>query len=371
MVPMPEDIEFRVRGDSTDEPIGTPPPSRSRGRWSTALVALVLVGAVAGFVVRGRNASDPPSRPTPSPTASERPPAVWGSAVVATAETSADIDDIAVVGARAVAVANGSLVAVSVDSNERLHVSDGPSAGLPFGDPTESDWTLKSDGRGLWAISTSGRLYRIDPHTLRVPPLIPVPAPFNPNGAAPLDGHLYLATPAGLYDLPPAPARLGPPMSPGAGPVAADPTRSRLLVVQDDGQSIRSYVPQHPSSTITARVRFVARSLAVADGVPWAAGADPGADTRLILARLDPSTLRVVGQITLTPAPIEPMTVVAGESDLWVRSGQDLWCVDPRTGSVAQHWSRLPGRVAAGGGHAFIADENFVGLLRLNGRCVG
>lgn len=366
---MPEDIEFHVRGDSTDEPVGGPPPPPSRGRWGTALVVLLLVGAVAAFVTRGRSPSHPPSSPTPSPSASERAPAIWGSAVLTPIDTSVEIDDIAVAGGRVVALAAGSLIGVSVDASGHLQARRGPSAGLPFGDPTESDWTLQSDGERLWATSTSGRLHRLDPGTLRVSPLVAGPA--ASTGAAPLDGHLYLGTRTGLYELPPAPGGLSRPIGPGGGPLAADPTRSRLLVVQADGRSLRSFDPGAPTTAVPARLRFVARSLAVVDGVPWATGADPSADTRLVLARLDPSTLRVAGQVTLTPAPIVPMTLVAGESDLWVRSGPDLWCVDPDTGVVAQHWSRLPGRIVSTGGRAYIADGTFVGLLRLNGRCVG
>lgn len=390
---MPGEIEFLDEGDGPDRPEEEQPehgPLRGWPRWGIAVGTLVVAGAITAAITLHGGGGQPQAAATRSPTAtpSQRvsvvaPPAptlpaptlrvtnpAFAAAVSDFLPGQPDIGSIAVVHDHVVVLAPGNLARISHDKNGNLHPDGESHVGLPIGDPTYADWELISDSHNLWAVG-GGRVYRIDGSTLRPGPLIHSPGGFA--GAGALDGHLYLNTDVGVYEVAPdATAVSKPVVTRGGRAIAVDPTRHRLLLLDHDNDwSIRAYSPAKHKTMAGRKLPFDARSLTVAGGAIWLTGTKTDADFKPVLARLDPTTLRVIshGELasTLSAAP----TLVAGQTDLWVRSGHQLWCVNARSGAVAQHWPSLPGDVAARDGRAFVADGNVIGQLRLNGACAG
>jgi hypothetical protein len=285
-----------------------------------------------------------------------------------------DIQSLAVVDGHLVALAPGYLVRISRDGHGGLYADQTYNVGLPLGDPSYARWELLSDGTSLWAISLGGanRVYRIDPSTLQPVQELNAPVPSDSVvSAAALDGHLYLNTDVGVYDVGPTVHHLGQQsvVARGGRALVADPTRHRLLVLNnDDGWAVTAYRPPRFDPVASARLAIDAQAIAVANGSIWVVGTTSGADSHLALDRLDPTTLTVAGHGSIAHFPTSTGTVAASGSSLWLRGGAndtELWCLDPHSGAASQHWSALPGVVAAHAGRAFVADGNVVGQLGL------
>ncbi len=290
-----------------------------------------------------------------------------------------DIQSMAAVDGHLVVLTPGYLIQISYGSDGGLYPSRQTAVGLPIGDPSYATWELLSDGHRLWAISLgrANRVYLINPTTLQ--PVSEWNATLvsgTVEGAVALDGHLYLNTSSGVYDVSPATRRIGEDdvVARGGQAIAADPTRHRLLVLNDDGEwAVYAYRPPgfHPAESVS--LPFQARSIAVAGGSIWVAGTSPGPPSQPALVRLDPSTLTVAGRADAEQTlPLAPIIVAQGTS-LWIRNGYgggELWCVNPHTGAVEQHWAALPGILLVHGGYAFVADGTTIGRPS-SGICTG
>lgn len=284
-----------------------------------------------------------------------------------------DVQSMAVVENHLVALTPGWLVRMSWDRAGSLY-SDGKFAvSLPLGDPNHGNWELLSDGTALWAVSVGakGRVYRISTTTLRPFREWNLPAQSESiSSAAALDGHLYLNTEDGVYDVAPSTLQDGqlPVVADAGRSMIADPSRHRLLLLNHDnnGWIVDEFTPSEPKTVVGISLRFDAQSLAVAGDTIWVTGATSGANPRPILAQLDPTTLQVVGHRTLDDSLPPVPTVVAHGNSLWVRSkdsDSQLWCINPHSGAVAHHWSAIPGILAADAGQVFVADGNVVGHI--------
>lgn len=286
-----------------------------------------------------------------------------------------DIQSIALVGDHLVALAPGWLVRFSWGKDGGLYPDRVVDVGLPIGDPKYANWQLLSDGDRLWALApgpAGRRLYSIDPATLNATGL--VQPPLGIVDAVALDGHLYLNTDSGVYDVTPSAGPADPPsvVVRGGHAMAADPSRHQLLLLNhDNGWMIYAYTPPGAEPVASGSLPFDASSVAVAGGQVWIIGTTPGANPQPVLARLDPETLQVIGRIPdEQSAALAP---VAQGGNLWIRGGGNdgqLWCVDAHGEAVAQRWAALPGIVAVRDDRAFVAAGNVVGELNLN-TCAG
>lgn len=279
------------------------------------------------------------------------------------------VQSIAEVGNQLVVLAPGWLARISEHTDGGLYWSGSVGVGLPVGDPTYAHWDLVSDGKALWALTQdpSLRLYPVNPSSLTLGPMIQPPA--GVVDVAALDGHLYLNTDVGVFDAAPSaqPSAELPIVARGGRSMAADPSRHRLLLLNDDdGWSISAYTP--PADTVAASrsLPFNAHTVAVADGAIWVTGSRSDTDRHPVLARLDPATLKIAAHSSLEESLTSTPTIVAHGKYLWIRSTErpdELWCVNAHSGAIAGSWPDLPGIVAAQSGQAFVADWNVVGQL--------
>lgn len=395
-------------GDGSAAPGRSAPGGASSRSASTARRVGAVIGAAAVFafgVVIGRTSAGTAAseRPTPSPSTATSPtgysttslpspspaglsPSVPQSGGIAASTPpvgvlndafaaaitlpAADVQSAVAVDDQLVVLSPALFTRLSTTSGLRL---DGTAAvGLPIGDPTYARWELVTDGSALWALTvdTAKRLYRVNPPSLGLGALIPPPA--EVVDAAAVDGHLYLNTDVGVFDVTPstAPGDQLQVVARGGPAMAADPSRHRLLVLNhDDGWMITAYDLSDRGHVVGASLPFEARTVAVADGTIWMAGVTNAADQRPVLARLDPATLRVGGHSVLESSLASPPTVVAGGTDLWIRgsdSGAGLWRLDAHSGDVVQHWAELPGTIVTHADQAFVIDGGVLGQLRLD-----
>lgn len=203
---------------------------------------------------------------------------------------------------------------------------------------------------------------------------------FSPglSGGAILDGRLYASSTHGVSAVQSSGFGYSTQITPlrGNWSMAADPSRHRLLLTDLSGAtaSVRAQRPTDPHPEAQATLPFGKGWVVVTGGGQiWAAGyGNHGA----VLARLDPTTLRVVAQ-SPAAAQLGPGAIVVGtgRESLLVRSGaggDGLWCVDARTGAVDEAWTAAPGAIAIGpdGGYEFASTGEPPRLLT-GGRCPG
>ena len=196
------------------------------------------------------------------------------------------------------------------------------------------------------------------------------------SGAAALRGHLYVTSGARVVDIRrgAAPRTVATaPAGTSLGSIVADPSRSRLLLI-DSGSPIRLWIwrPGHALTLTSGPLAFAKGTIAVAHGQVWVGGYGQSGAALLHLA---------ASANDLTPVDISPLTgglgpgaliVASGQRVLWVRSGaggDDLWCMDADTGRELQHWN-LDGAVTSTAGTAVIATSSGVRPLQLSG-CPG
>lgn len=286
----------------------------------------------------------------------------------------ADFKAVTAAGDQLVALAPARLVRIATSAAGDLHPAGTANVGLPIGDPTYADWELVGDGHVAWALSLTPtqRLYAVDPSTLRLGPLIG--APTGPTDAAALNGHLYLNTDVGVFDLAPSTRPGDEPqvVARGGQAMAVDPARNRLLVLNlDGGWVIHGYDLSEPGSPVVeAPLPFEARDVAVAGDEIWVTGlTNDEVDRRPVIARLDPTSLRVTAHSGLEESLTSVPTVAAAGAELWLRTADDpdaLWRLDAGTGSVVQQWAAVPGLVVVTADQAFVIEGNVIGRLRLD-----
>jgi hypothetical protein len=228
----------------------------------------------------------------------------------------------------------------------------------------------------LWVVvegGTASRVLEFNAFTLDESRELTLP---KISGAAALRGHLYLTSGVRLIDIPwgAAPHTVATaPAGTSLGSIAADPTRSQLLLI-DYGSPTHLWIwqPGHALTLTTAPLAFAKGTIAVAHGQVWVAGYGQSGAALLHLA---------ASANDLTPVDISPLSgglgpgalvVASGQQVLWVRSGaggDDLWCIDADTGRDLQHWN-LDGAVTSTAGTAVIATSSGARPLHLSG-CPG
>jgi outer membrane protein assembly factor BamB len=150
------------------------------------------------------------------------------------------------------------------------------------------------------------------------------------------------------------------------GPVAADPERNRILVL-DLAQQASVWPITGSSRGVLhvggpVRVPLYPSGIVVVEGRIWIGGFEYGDGS---LFRLDPTHLRLVRRSVNRDAfRTGALPVVGGSSVVWVRDAQgtEVHCLDARTGRDLQDWS-IDGPVASRSGLAVVASS--AGLLPL------
>jgi hypothetical protein len=158
------------------------------------------------------------------------------------------------------------------------------------------------------------------------------------------------------------------------GPVAADPVRQRLIVV-DASSPIGVWSYRHGELPYESELRLPMGhgTIAVAGGHIWLGGyGELGA----MLYRLDPQTLRPVAGGRASVFDPGAVLVAGGRDVIWVRNGDEvpglLVCVNATSGRIEQRYhvlAEVPA-VASTGGYAVLATAQGVLNLRLT-RCTG
>lgn len=220
---------------------------------------------------------------------------------------------------------------------------------------------LLNPGDGLlWVVplgSTGSHLLEgFDPRMLRRAARLRLPYPVD--GAAVLDGRLYLTYGPELLRVSPDRRRLelATRLVGSGGPLVADPARHRLLYLDYYNPfTVRAWSPRRGDGPAAA-LPMTRGQVAVVAGTIWAGGfGSAGA----VLVRLDPGTLRAARPAALARS-LGPGAALAavGARSLFVRAGgapNRLWCLDARTGAVSRYWLDEPGVVAADLGAVAIA----------------
>jgi hypothetical protein len=196
------------------------------------------------------------------------------------------------------------------------------------------------------------------------------------QGAAALDGHLYVTSGSRLIDIVPGrgPVTLAR-VSSQLGSIVVDSARGRLLMT-DFGMPTRVWAiypaaAHSPQVAAPVRVPMTKASLAVSSGAIWIAGYDTGGGT---LLRLDPTTLRPIRRSPIGD-DLEPgaIAVGSGVAVIWIRPGsndaRELDCVDAGGGELLQSW-QVQGPVASIGATALVATPDGPVPLELAG-CSG
>lgn len=201
---------------------------------------------------------------------------------------------------------------------------------------------------------------------LRLPPI---------NGAAAMDGHLYLTSDRQLLDVPPRAAVHTVPVGgvTGAlGAIAADPARSRVLVLDYSAPThIWIYLPHSDHVRMAAVLPLTKASIAVTDQAIWVGGFTR---TTAALWQLDIPSLTPSGMSPLSGELGPGAVLLAGGShDVWVASGggPGLWCVDGRTGTAEQHWALATTAVTADQQRVIAVGYGRAWPLHLRGGCTG
>ncbi|HZC53993.1 MAG TPA: hypothetical protein VE441_16065 [Mycobacterium sp.] len=195
------------------------------------------------------------------------------------------------------------------------------------------------------------------------------------NGAAAMDGHLYLTSDRQLIDVRPRAAVHAVPIrgvTGALGPIAADPARSRLLVLDYSAAThLWIYSPDRIRVRKATTLPFTKASIAVTEQAIWVGGFSR---TKAMLWQLDIPSLTPSGKSPLS-SELGPGAVLlaAGDRDVWVASGggPGLWCVDAKTGRKEQHWTLAPTVITTDQHRVIAVADGQAVPLHLRGGCTG
>jgi hypothetical protein len=338
-------------------------------RWAFFVGGLLVAVLVAGVVVAlGDGSPGSPTSPTsPTSTAPPRNVAADGDS------GAADADDVLVLGRFLFRLASDALYRTDAAASPGAQTTL-PISGLDALGPAASYHLVGDDAAHLvWVIGYGGApttLLAVDAETMAVRTRVTWPQ--GVQAAAALDGQLYLVTYNAVVDVPLS----GQPTAIASldsqyMSVTADPGRGRLLLFDVVSLSAVSYDPATRAVRSGPKLPFGKGDVLVdGRGRVWAGGYRFTTGGGALLVRLDPRTLRPIASSPLV-GKLRPGTqlVASGSSVIWVRSGaggDDLWCVDGRTGRPAQHWHRS-GVVTSRAGYAVTDVAGQLHPLALHG----
>ncbi|HEU5007228.1 MAG TPA: hypothetical protein VFT67_09660 [Jatrophihabitantaceae bacterium] len=333
-------------------------------RWAFAVGGLLVAVLITGAVVALRVGSPG----TPAPSTSALPPS--NVAAANDAGGAADADDVLVLGSYLFRLAPDALSR----SDPAGAVTTLPIGGLDALGRAGS-YHLVGDAAAhlVWLVAYGGSpttLLAVGTDTMAVRARVTWPQ--TVNAAAALNGDLYIVTANAVVDVsldrPPVDvARLtGRYLS-----IAADEARYRLVLFDAASLHAVNYDPTTRAVRSGPKLPFGKGDVLVdGDGDLWAGGYRFTAGGGAVLVRLDPRTLRPVASSPLA-GQLGPgaLLVASGTSVIWVRSGaggDELWCLDGRTGRVAQHW-HASGAVTSRTGNALVDVVGKVKPLTLHG----
>lgn len=246
------------------------------------------------------------------------------------------------------------------------------SGAFAIGHQPAAKLVLDADADRLWVLGLGARTSRlIELNTGKLLPIRGLTVHLTVQGAAAMDGHLYLATPAGLADLAPAASGIAllPTVRGAVSAVTADPARNRLLVLDASVPGAVVVVSAGRATTRRAFGNLIKGSIAVVGDQIWVGGYGGGARAgyRAIVARLDPVTLSPV-QTSSVALKVDRVDVAPGASNIWVTTSRPgLWCVDARTGAILEEWPGGVAPVTSTVGAAYAIDSGSVVPLILQG----
>ena len=165
-----------------------------------------------------------------------------------------------------------------------------------------------------------------------------------------LNGELYLSASSGVVGIagPRASGLLDWTPLRGGRAIAADRTRNRLLLLDEDGATVRvrAESPDLTRSGISAILPFLTGSFVIVNGRIWAGGSD---ERGAVLVRLDPRTLRPIRHSDIVGRLGSGVVfAAAGARSFLIRDvsgGAGLWCVDADSGVVLHSWPSVAGPV--------------------------
>jgi hypothetical protein len=373
---MPDDREFRAVGvddaAASEEVLEVGRRRVSRWFWATAAAAVAVIVASVAVAQSGsqHHRAGPQrsvdSRPTPHV---QVPAAVRDPLHVGTDE----VLDAVGFAQHTWLLQPRRLIGLSIAAG-RDRTAPVPPLGssASYGSPR---LVLDRSAAQLWVVlegARHGRALEYDLWTLHRVRDVQLPAI---SSAAAMDGHLYLTARRQLVDVPPrgaVHARRIHGIVGSLGPIAADPARSRLLVLDYSRQThIWIYQPDRNQLRLAAALPFTKASIAITARAVWVGGfARSGA----ALWQLDVRSLRPRGMSPLS-ADLGPGAILlpGGADDVWVSSGggPGLWCVDGQTGVAEQNWPLAPTAVTANRRRAIVVSAGQAVALQLRGGCAG
>jgi hypothetical protein len=338
-------------------------------RWLTVLVVAIALAGVIGFAL-SRGDGHPSAATGAVPTVSSAPlePQLQGVGAPLPLGPTAAID-VAVFGGRIYALQVGRIAAVDQLTRQIVGQASVPGAN----DGASLQLIPDPANQLLWIASTgtlAGFIAEYDARTLHL--LRAAPWHATLRSATVLDGSLYFTSDSGLavWPLDAATPRVVAGMADHRGTVAADPTRDRLLLV-DNGRNLSSYRPGGAVSVPVA-APVMKGDLVVVQGTIWFVGF--AVTGTAVFAAVNPVTLRLGNNAgVVVDLGLGAETAGVGASVVWLRNASGsggLWCVDARSGRVFQSWGSAPGNVASVS-HAGYLAPGFALLPLIMNSCPG
>jgi hypothetical protein len=259
-----------------------------------------------------------------------------------------------------VLLANGRSVTKGLSDTRLPPGYTSGSARLVVDQPANLIWVVVA-GQSGGRVMAYQMVYRNRVVDVATPPI---------NGAAALDGRLYLTSDAKVFSVSTGGVVRAAAILPATlGTIAADPSRNRLLVLDYvQHTSVWALAPRGNGGLRVgppARVGVYPTGMVVVDGRIWIGGFDNGDGS---LFRLAPDGLRAVRHSGIHDRfHTGAIPAAGGDSALWVRdvTGTTLHCIDARTGRDLQDWE-IEGPVASRAGFAVVATTGGVVPLRLS-----
>jgi hypothetical protein len=325
-----------------EEVLDTSPRRPDRRNGFVALGVALLVGAVvAVLVAQHLTAGKPRAAPTtPPPTLATVPPAPFPVA-------DSGPPPALMIGSTLYMVRDGTLIAHRANTIAETSVTVGDAA------ETGGSYLLAADPKAsrIWVVkSLPARIliYGYDLPSLRESRRLHIEG--QVAGIDELNGELYLSASSGVVGIagPRASGLLDWTPLRGGRAIAADRTRNRLLLLDEDGTAVRvrAESPDLTRSGSSADLPFLTGSFVIVNGRIWAGG---GGARGAVLVRLDPRTLRPIRHSDIAGRLGSGVVfAAAGTRSFLIRDvsgGAGLWCVDADSGKILHSWAAVAGPV--------------------------